>query len=71
MLGGLALKRRWQKRRRAAGLPADRPNMVMGVNAQICWDKFMNYWDVEARLVPMDGDRYHLSPEEGGQAVRR
>jgi glutamate decarboxylase len=64
MLGGLALKRRWQKRRRAAGLPADRPNMVMGVNAQICWDKFMNYWDVEARLVPMDGDRYHLSPEE-------
>jgi len=32
----------------------------MGVNAQICWDKFMNYWDVEARLVPMDGDP--LSP---------
>jgi len=64
MLGGLALKRRWQKRRRAAGLPADRPNMVMGVNAQICWDKFMNYWDVEARLVPMEGDRYHLSAEE-------
>jgi glutamate decarboxylase len=64
MLGGLALKRRWQKKRRAAGLPADRPNMVMGVNAQICWDKFMNYWEVEARLVPMEGDRYHLSPAE-------
>ena len=64
MLGGLALKRRWQNRRRAAGKPADHPNMVMGVNAQICWDKFMNYWDVEARMVPMDGERYHLSPEE-------
>jgi len=64
MLGGLALKRRWQIRRRAAGKPADRPNMVMGINAQICWDKFMNYWDVEPRLVPMDGDRYHLSPHE-------
>ena len=64
MLGGLALKRRWQNRRRAAGKPVERPNMVMGVNAQICWDKFMNYWDVEARLVPMDGERYHLSPEE-------
>jgi glutamate decarboxylase len=38
--------------------------MVMGVNAQICWDKFMNYWEVEARLVPMEGDRYHLSPAE-------
>jgi len=64
MLGGLALKRRWQQRRKAAGKPADKPNMVMGVNAQICWDKFMNYWDVEPRMVPMEGDRFHLSPEE-------
>lgn len=23
----------------------------------------MRYWDVEPRLVPMEGDRYHLSPE--------
>ena len=30
MLGGLALKRRWQHARRAAGKPADRPNLVMG-----------------------------------------
>ena len=64
MLGGLALKRRWQQRRKAAGKPADRPNMVMGVNAQICWDKFMNYWEVEPRMVPMEGDRFHLSAEE-------
>src|SRR3954454_2765974 len=27
MLGGLALKRRWQRRRRAEGRPADRPNL--------------------------------------------
>ena len=60
MLAGLAMKRRWQHRRRAAGLPADRPNIVMGANVQICWDKFANYWDVEARVVPMDGDRFHL-----------
>jgi len=64
MLGGLALKRRWQQRRKAEGKPADKPNMVMGVNAQICWDKFMNYWDVEPRMVPMEGDRFHLSAEE-------
>ena len=30
MLGGLALKRRWQKARAAAGKPADKPNIVMG-----------------------------------------
>jgi glutamate decarboxylase len=64
MLGGLTLKRRWQQRRAAAGLPADRPNIVMGVNVQICWEKFANYWDVEMRLVPMEGDRFHLTAEE-------
>jgi glutamate decarboxylase len=64
MLGGLALKRRWQKRRAAAGEPTDKPNLVMGINVQVCWEKFANYWDVEMRLVPMEGDRYHLSPEE-------
>jgi glutamate decarboxylase len=30
----------------------------------VCWDKFANYWDVEARLVPMEGDRFILSAEE-------
>ena len=64
MLAGLALKRRWQHARRAAGQPTDRPNIVMGVNVQICWEKFANYWDVEARLVPMSGDRFTLSAEE-------
>ncbi|HEY7207840.1 MAG TPA: glutamate decarboxylase [Gaiellaceae bacterium] len=64
MLGGLALKRRWQQRRRAAGEDTLRPNLVMGINVQVCWEKFANYWDVEMRLVPMEGDRFHLSPEE-------
>jgi glutamate decarboxylase len=36
----------------------------MGVNVQVCWDKFCRYWDVEPRLVPMDGDRFHLTAEE-------
>ena len=64
MLGGLALKRRWQQRRKAEGKPADRPNLVMGINVQICWEKFANYWDVEMRLVPMEGDRFNLSADE-------
>ncbi|HEU0194453.1 MAG TPA: glutamate decarboxylase, partial [Gaiellales bacterium] len=68
MLGGLALKRLWQKRRAADGKPADKPNLVMGINVQICWEKFANYWDVETRLVPMEGNRFMLSAEE---AVKR
>ncbi|MGZ4550123.1 MAG: glutamate decarboxylase [Blastococcus sp.] len=64
MLAGLALKRRWQHARRAAGLSVDRPNIVMGVNVQVCWDKFANYWEVEPRIVPMEGDRFHLTADE-------
>ena len=53
MLGGLALKRRWQHGRRAAGKPTDKPNLVLSSAAQVCWEKFCNYWDVEARYVPI------------------
>jgi glutamate decarboxylase len=64
MLGGLALKWRWRERMRAAGKPTDRPNLVAGINVQVCWEKFCRYWDVEPRLVPMEGDRYMLGAKE-------
>ena len=63
MLGGLALKRRWQSDA-PPGQAGRTPNLVMGINVQVCWEKFANYWDVEMRLVPMEGDRFHLSAEE-------
>lgn len=53
MLGGLALKRRWQHARRAKGLPVDKPNLVLSSAVQVCWEKFCNYWDVEPRYVPI------------------
>ncbi len=62
MLAGLALKRRWS-RGRGAGRTG-RPNLVMGANVQVCWEKFCNYWEVEARVVPMEGDRFHLDAAE-------
>jgi glutamate decarboxylase len=64
MLAGMALKWRWRQRMEAAGKPADRPNLVMGINVQVCWEKFCRYWEVQPRLVPMEGDRYYLSAEE-------
>ncbi len=63
MLCAMALKWRWRQARQAAGLPADRPNLVMGANVQVCWEKFCRYWDVEARLVPVEGDRLHLTAD--------
>ena len=60
MLAALALKRRWMRRNADRYAAGARPNLVMGVNVQVCWDKFCNFWEVEARTVPMEGDRYHL-----------
>jgi glutamate decarboxylase len=52
-LAGLALKRRWQHARSAAGKPAGTPNLVMSSAVQVCWEKFCNYFDVEPRYVPI------------------
>ncbi|MCW2522958.1 MAG: glutamate decarboxylase [Frankiales bacterium] len=57
MLAGLALQRRWAAR---VGDRSRRPNLVMGANVQVCWEKFCRYWDVEPRIVPMSGERFHL-----------
>ena len=64
MLAGLALKWRWRKRRSEARKSTDKPNLVMGANVQVCWEKFCRYWDVEPRRVPMEAGRYHLGAEE-------
>jgi glutamate decarboxylase len=61
MLAGMALKRRWAAR---VEDPTRRPNLVMGANVQVCWEKFCRYWDVEPRIVPMSGDRFHLEAEQ-------
>jgi len=63
MLGGLAMKRRWEAKRKAAGKPIDRPNLITGP-VQICWHKFTRYWDVEHREIPMDQGRLLMTPEE-------
>jgi glutamate decarboxylase len=64
MLGGLALLWRWRARRAAAGTEGpSQPNLVMGANVQVCWEKFCRYWQVEPRLVPMEPGRLHLTGE--------
>jgi glutamate decarboxylase len=70
MLGGMALLWRWRARQAAKGAgDADgaqgaRPNLVMGANVQVCWEKFCRYWQVEPRLVPMVPGRLHLTGPE-------
>lgn len=63
MLGGLALKWIWRKKRKAEGKSTDKPNLVTGP-VQICWHKFCRYWDVEIREIPMEGNRFLMNGEE-------
>lgn len=61
MLGGLAMKRRWQQARKKDGKDTSKPNMVMSSAVQVVWEKFCNYWDVEARFVPISAEYPCLS----------
>ena len=63
MLGLLAHKWKWKKRREAEGAVCDKPNLIFGADAHICWDKFAKYFDVEPRVIPLEEDRFTITRE--------
>ncbi|UKO92348.1 glutamate decarboxylase [Gordonia amicalis] len=64
MLGGLALKRHWQARRKAEGKSTEKPNLVLSTAVQVCWEKFCNYFEVEPRWVPISPEHMVLDGHE-------
>jgi len=62
MLAGLALKWRW--REKVGDWKGRTPNLVMGSNVQVVWEKFCRYFDVEPRYLPMAEGRYVITPEQ-------
>lgn len=64
LLGGLALKRRWQDRRKAAGQDASSPNIVMGTETHVVWEKLTNYMEIEPRYVNNRPGSYVASNED-------
>ncbi|MFB1295426.1 glutamate decarboxylase [Mycobacterium sp. pW049] len=72
MLAGLAMKWRWRERIGSgndAAWKGRTPNLVMGSNVQVVWEKFCRYFDVEARYLPMEEGRYVITPEQVRDAV--
>ncbi len=67
MLAGLAMKWRW--RARVGDWQKRTPNLVMGSNVQVVWEKFCRYFDVEPRYLPMAEGRYVITPEQVVDAV--
>lgn len=68
-LAGLAMKWRWKKARLASSKSIDSPNIVMGANVQVCWEKFARYFDVEPRYVPLSDTRFVIGVKEAMELV--
>ena len=64
MLGTLAMKRRWQNKRKAEGKPFDKPNLIMNSAVQVCWEKATRYFDIEEKYVYCTDERFVIDPEE-------
>lgn len=63
MLGGLAMKKRWEHKMQAKGKDTSKPNIVMSCACQVALEKFARYFDVECRLVPVSQkSNYCLDP---------
>ena len=69
MLGTLAMKKRWQNQRKAAGKPYDKPNIVMNSAVQVCWEKAARYFEIEEKYVYCTPDRYVIDPKEAVDLV--
>ncbi|CAI7597838.1 unnamed protein product [Penicillium glandicola] len=52
LLGGLTMKRQWQLKN--PDRQNTRPNVLIGANAHICVRKFADYFDVEAKIIPVN-----------------
>lgn len=69
MLGALAMKWQWKNRRKKAGKPDDRPNLVYGADVHVVWDKFCRYFDVEPRQANIPKGKTTVGPEELGPLI--
>lgn len=69
MLAMLAMKKRWQNKRKAEGKDWSRPNIIMNSAVQVCWEKAVRYFDVEEKYVYCTEDRFVIDPVQAVDLV--
>ncbi|KAI4350257.1 hypothetical protein L6164_004730 [Bauhinia variegata] len=66
MLAGLALKKRWQNKRKAQGKPFHKLNVGTSANVQVCWEKFARCFEVELKEVKVRQGYYKRTSKLDG-----
>jgi glutamate decarboxylase len=69
MLGTLAMKKRWQNKRKEEGKDWHHPNLIMNSAVQVCWEKASRYFDIDEKYVFCTEERYVLDPEEAVKLI--
>ena len=63
MLAILTHKRRWQEKRKKEGKPTENPNIVMGNDVHLVWNKACIYFEIEQRLIPLHPEQFTITAE--------
>ncbi|KAJ5272961.1 Glutamate decarboxylase 4 [Penicillium angulare] len=69
MLATLAMKKRWQNKRKAEGKDWHNPNIVMSSAVQVCWEKAARYFDIEEKYVYCTDTRFVIDPKQAVDLV--
>ncbi len=64
MLGLLAHKWNFRKKMQRLNRDGSKPNIVIGADVHIVWEKFARYFDVEMKIIPMKKGRYILDVDD-------
>lgn len=64
ILSLLTHKRAWEEKRKAEGKPYDKPNIVMGNDVHLAWNKGAMYFDIEQKLIPLKPGQYTITPTD-------
>ena len=69
ILSTLAMKNRWQNKRKAMGKAWSNPNIVLSSAAQIDWKKATSYFDIAEKYIYCTNDRFVIDPQEALRLV--
>lgn len=71
MLGGLAMKRRWQARMKEAGKDIHNPGpaIIMGSEAQVALEKFARYFEVEPLYANVTPESHYVMSAESVKKI--